>query len=300
MKTIFVTKNSSDTNGTQTLTNKYGTGLYATTHDAAASAYTNLLSDAGITGYSQAGLTQAQLAANAAAVLGAAYGQTATITVATANQAAFASNLNFYIDNDQQAPVSASTGQKSIPVGAAVFTKSNTTFGALKNTILNAVSGTFDNTLTADALSKDLQGVNADTIYTVYDQQTGNYLTPSDLNSNGSIKSDLYTGDHQNAQFVVTQSTLSRDNIVATPSVDKTADNTKLNVGAYTYTTTGASGDLTKAVGVSYGQTNRTLQLNYSVTKSTPFGITQGGTAAGATFDKLFALAVNAKTGQNF
>ncbi|MEY2376356.1 S-layer protein [Lentilactobacillus buchneri] len=297
LKTIFVTKNSSDTNGTQTLTDKFTNGLLAIDHTNTnlATAYTNLMIAASLTGYGQAGLTNAQLAANAAAVQGAAYGQTITITVTASNQAAFASSLKLNVDNANGFN-NTNKGTQEPGVNAAVFTKTNTTFGTVKNTVLNAISGTTDDTLTADALSKDLQSVNADTLYMVYDVNSAAFLQPSDLNANGSIKSDLYTGHNQNTKFVVLKASLTRDDIVATPSATDPAGST-VGVGAYAYTDTNTG--FGPAVGMHYGVNNRTLQLNYNVTKSQQFGITQGGTAASATFDKLFTLAIASTTGDN-
>ena len=154
--------------------------------------------------------------------------------------------------------------------------------------------------MTADALTKDLQSVNADTIYLVWDYQQSRYLVPSDLNPNGSIMSDLYTGDNQNAQFGVIRATLTHDNIVATPTPAANSNpSAATGIGAYAFTT-GATNDLKQAVGLQYGvAASRTLQLNYSISKTKQFGITQTGTASSANFADLYSLAIAGQAGNN-
>ncbi len=291
-KYVVLTKNANETSGTQTIVAAYP-GIGNPTLQTVANDYNSLLTRASVTGYGSAALTNSQLTTNAAAVQSATYGKYTTITVAPANQAAFATSLNLYTDA-QGAPTAAGaavtatyTGQQEPSNNTAVYSgTANTTFGSLKNAVLGAVKGTTDTTLTADSLSTDLKSVNADTVYTVWDTSKNRFVTPNDLNSNGTIKSDLY-GD----TFFAIQSTLSRDNALASSST--TADGAQATVGAYAYTiNNGVAGNKTAAAGKAFGTANQALQLNYSVAKSTPFQITQNGSASNMNFSQLYAANI--------
>lgn len=161
----------------------------------------------------------------------------------------------------------------------------------MKNAVLNGVAGTLDTTLTADALSTDLQGVNSDNVYMIYNTADNSFLTQSDLNSNGTVKKDVYDGNSGD-QFVAINATLTRDALVATPSTDGANDGARV-VGAFAADGLNASPDsAAKALGQQYGQNNKHLFLNYSVTKSHRFGITENGSAAGYNFKQLYDAAI--------
>ena len=285
-KYVVLTKNSNETSGTQTITAAYPGLVSLTNTPATANDYQSLLTRASVTGYGSAALTNSQLAANASAVQGATYGKYTTITVAPANQAAFATSLTLNVDAPGAAGTTSNTGTQQPGNNAAIYAgTANTTFGSLKNSVLGAVKGTVDTTLTADSLASDLKSVNADTVYLVWNNTDGAFLTSADLNSNGTVKSDLY-----GKQFFVVKSTLSRDDALSSAS-----SNSATKVGAYALTLD-KNGNVTNefgpAAGSKFGVTNQTLQLNYNVAKSNSFQITQNGSASSMNFAQLYAANI--------
>ncbi|MDG9738540.1 S-layer protein [Lentilactobacillus parabuchneri] len=292
----LLTKNSNETNGTQTVLATYP-GLNSLTHtQATADSYAALLDRVSVKGYGSASLTQAQLAANAAAVQAVAYGKVVTITVAQVNTAAFATNLTMNIDATGAAPIIAGTpGTQEPTSNVAVFNGKNlTTFGTLKNNVLNGVNGTVDTSLTADALSTDLTNANAQTVYMVWNTLANNgngaFLTQSDLNADGTVKKDVYSGNNNN-QFIAIKASLTRDEIVATPTNDGATVATRV-VGAFYSDGNANAAGAPKAIGAAYGVNNRNLYLNYNVSKSNRFGITENGTAASSNFKALYDAAI--------
>lgn len=302
-KYVVLTKNASETSGYATIIATYPS-LANSSHTKTADDYQSLLTRAGVSGYGSSALTNSQLTANAAAVKAATYGKYTTITVAPANQAAFATELNLNVDAPNDVKTTAA-GITEAPNDAAVFAgTNNTTFGSLKNAVLGAVKGTTDTSLTADTLSTDLKSVNADTVYLVLavKDKTGRFLKPSDLNSDGTIKSDLY-GDH----FIAIKSTLGRDDALAsastqadtTPATATTPATpaTPAKAGAYAYKVTNGVVDPAKtleaAAGKAFGVTGQLLQLNYNVSKSNLFQITQNGSGSKMNFSQLYAANIN-------
>lgn len=286
-KYVVLTKNANETSGTQTITSAYPNLVSLTNSTATATDYNSLLTRAGVSGYGSATLTNSQLATNAAAVQGATYGKYTTITVAPVNQAAFATSLTLNVNGTNAANTTNGVGVAEVDNNAATFAgTTNTTFGALKNAVLGAVKGTTDTALTADSLATDLKSVNADSVYLLWDATSSKFLTPSDLNSNGTVKSDLY-----GHQFIAVKSSLGRDDALASASTNPTT-----TVGAYAYKVTNGVVDPAKtleaAAGKAFGLTGQTLQLNYNVAKSAQFGITQNGSAANMNFSQLYAANI--------
>lgn len=233
-------------------------------------------------------MTLAQLATNTATIAGSTYGQTITLTVGQANQAAFATSLNMLVTNDASAN-NGSVATKEAGSGDAVFAGTAiTTFGSLKSTVLGAVKGSTDATLTSDALGKDLQSVNADTVYLVLATTSGatRFVQPAQLNSNGTIKFDLFDNS---TTFTVVKASLSRDQIFATAPV---ASNGQGGIGAYVLNPNETT--WTKAAdGNNYYGVSRQLSLNYQVNKSNSFGMTQNGSASNMNFKQLYDAHIN-------
>lgn len=286
------TKNTSQTTGTQTLDAQFNNISQATTTVNAANSYNRVLSNATPSGlensYGSANLTNAQVAQNSANVKAANYGQFVTLTVAPAAQTALAYNLTLRID----APSAQNAGQLSdqlaqneLSNNAAVMTSDgkSTTFGALKNTVLNNLKGATATTATADQIEAAIKAAGADYIYTVYGANLTNgvadhFLTPSDLNSDGSVKTDLYNSD---SNFTAAQASLTRDDIVKTQ-----ANAAATGLGAYVTNTDGTNSKL--ATNAVYGD-NQNLVLNYNVDKTSTFGMAQNEATTGkANFQQLF------------
>ncbi|WP_162261245.1 hypothetical protein, partial [Lentilactobacillus parabuchneri] len=194
------------------------------------------------------------------------------------------------------APIIAGTpGTQEPTSNVAVFNGKNlTTFGTLKNNVLNGVNGTVDTSLTADALSTDLTNANAQTVYMVWNTLANNgngaFLTQSDLNADGTVKKDVYSGNNNN-QFIAIKASLTRDEIVATPTNDGATVATRV-VGAFYSDGNANAAGAPKAIGAAYGVNNRNLYLNYNVSKSNRFGITENGTAASSNFKALYDAAI--------
>lgn len=212
------------------------------------------------------------------------------------------------VDNTENANTSAA-GTKALPNDVAVYNGSMTTFGSLKNTAANAIQGSTADTLTSTALFNDLKGVKADTFYFVFNNRDSKLLTASDLNSNGTIKDDVIH-NNDDGQFVAVKVTLTRDDLVSTEKTSApftTAEaaaegiTSSKKVGAFTTPTTKDDSKSTPAQyyfasavdnNFNYGNDGRILTLNYNVSKSNAFGISQNTTPASSTFDKLYSLNI--------
>ena len=170
----------------------------STTDQNLINGYAALLSKAGVSGYGIGSLTYAQLSANNAALQGATYGKNVTLAVNTEAAYPLLGNVTFHVYPTQAENAGAVATQPAYALGSNGQFKSLASFG---NSLAAAatLSGQDTATISASTYATALKNVGADTLYYAYvsypagSSQTNHWLDANDVNSNGTLNTNIFT-----------------------------------------------------------------------------------------------------------
>ncbi len=173
-------------------------------------AYQNLTKAAGISGYGYDGLTQAQAAANAAAIKGATYGSTITLTVNKQEANRFLNSVTFIDESNAIStlhPVMYLENSKGIAAAQSTWS----------DAIINnpAITGVIGKTITPDDVQTALDDQNLGTVYYATDESLlnltnrGNRLTGDDLNGNGNTAGGILNANLLGSKITVYKMTFT-------------------------------------------------------------------------------------------